>query len=244
MNNNFKKILFNIILILLIFILIVKLFNLNDKYENVFINKIEKFDNNSQENTELTPHLAENDLKIFYKYLNNSKYYFEYGSGGSTYEATKRKNIKYIYSVESDKEWYNKLKSKITDQNKIKFIYVNLNTLPNTWGSPGKYSTFSDWVKYSRQILYLSKEKISKIDMIFIDGRFRAACCLNCYSVINNNCKILFDDFLNRKQYHIVLKFFKIIEKTKDNRMVVLEKILNIEPPSKELINKYEKIKD
>ena len=37
MNNNLKKILFNIILVLLIFILIIKLFNLNNNYEKFVI---------------------------------------------------------------------------------------------------------------------------------------------------------------------------------------------------------------
>lgn len=32
---------------------------------------------------------------MFYKYLDNI--YFEYGSGGSTYQASIRKNIKTIY---------------------------------------------------------------------------------------------------------------------------------------------------
>lgn len=41
----------------------------------------------------------------FYKYLYNTNVYFEYGSGGSTYQASIRKNIKTIYSVESDISW-------------------------------------------------------------------------------------------------------------------------------------------
>lgn len=33
----------------------------------------------------MEPHLSNNDKKLFYKYLDNTKVYFEYGSGGSTY---------------------------------------------------------------------------------------------------------------------------------------------------------------
>jgi len=53
----------------------------------------------------MEPHLSKNDKKIFYKYLDNANVYFEYGSGGSTYQASIRKNIKTIYSVESDITW-------------------------------------------------------------------------------------------------------------------------------------------
>ena len=59
--------------------------------------------------------------------------------------------------------------------------------------------------------LTAKKEKDS-IDLVFIDGRFRVACCLKCYK----NCVIAFDDFLNREYY------FDIVEKTVDNRMVIL----------------------
>ena len=42
----------------------------------------------------MEPHLAKNYKKLFYTYLDNTNVYFEYGSGGSTYQASIRKNIK------------------------------------------------------------------------------------------------------------------------------------------------------
>jgi hypothetical protein len=57
----------------------------------------------------MIPSLKKNDLKMFYKNLDKINVYFEYGSGGSTYQASLRKNIIKIYSVESDKDWLNKL---------------------------------------------------------------------------------------------------------------------------------------
>jgi len=45
----------------------------------------------------MEPSLAINDKKMFYKYLDNSKIYFEYGSGGSTYQASIRNNIIKIF---------------------------------------------------------------------------------------------------------------------------------------------------
>ena len=55
----------------------------------------------------MEPWLNINDKIMFYKYLNKTTNYFEYGSGGSTYQANIRNNIKKIYSVESDKDWHN-----------------------------------------------------------------------------------------------------------------------------------------
>ncbi len=73
-----------------------------------------------------------------------------------------------------------------------------------------------------------------------IDGRFRVACCLKCFDKINQDCLIIFDDFLNRPQYHIVLDYYEIIEKTIDNTMVVLQKKNHIKNIPDELIQKYE----
>jgi hypothetical protein len=86
-------------------------------------------------------------------------------------------------------------------------------------------------------------EKYTDLDCILIDGRFRVACALKAFNVIDENCVILFDDFLNCIEYHIILNYYEIIEKTSDNRMVALKK-KNINLYSKqllkELIEKYE----
>ena len=42
-----------------------------------------------------------------------------------------------IYSVESDMQWQNKLKEIISNPNMV-YIYNEMDTLPNTWGHPGK----------------------------------------------------------------------------------------------------------
>lgn len=195
----------------------------------------------------MEPHLSKNDKKLFYKYLDKINVYFEYGSGGSTYQASIRKNIKTIYSVESDIKWFNKLK-KIISKSKTKLkskTKSNVNYLFNemdaehNWGRPGKNATNKQKKKYSGKIKKLDKKEQKKIDLVLIDGRFRVACCLKCYNVIKDNCLIAFDDFFKRPQYYIVLRYFDIIEKTKDNRMVILKKKKNMNIPKK-LIKKYE----
>ncbi len=186
----------------------------------------------------MKPHLSENDMGMFYRYLKNINVYFEYGSGGSTYQASILNNIKKIYSVESDIQWQNKLKQIIANPN-INYIFNEMDTRPNTWGNPGKNSTDIQKKNYSNQITKLSKEEQENIDLVFIDGRFRVACCLKCHDTIKDNCLIAFDDFLNRPCYHIVLEYFDIIERTEDNRMVILKKKKNVNIP-KELMEKYE----
>ena len=188
----------------------------------------------------MEPYLAKNDKNLFYRYLDNTTVYFEYGSGGSTYQSSIRKNIKTIYSVDSDIIWHERLKEIIKHPN-IHYLYNEMGSEPNNWGNPGKNATNAQKINYSSKITELSKEEQNNIDLVLIDGRFRVACCLKCYPSISDSCFIVFDDFLNRPQYHVVLDYFDIIEKTQDNRLTILKKKKDMIVP-KELIEKYELI--
>jgi hypothetical protein len=42
----------------------------------------------------MEPLMLENDKQMFYKYLDKATHYFEFGCGGSTYQAVLRQNIK------------------------------------------------------------------------------------------------------------------------------------------------------
>ena len=179
-----------------------------------------------------------NDKIMFYRYLDKATSYFEYGSGGSTYQATNRENIIKIYSVESDKKWFDKLKRKIKSD-KIVSIHNEMDSHPNNLGYPGEKSTAEQRASYSNQITNLSDEEQKKIDFILIDGRFRVACCLICFGVINSDCLIAFDDFLNRKHYHIVLNYYEVVEKTLDKRMVILKKKCDIASVPDDIIRQY-----
>ena len=104
-------------------------------------------------------------------------------------------------------------------------------------GHPGINATDEQKINYSNHIRKLSKLEQGKIDLILIDGRFRVSCCLKCFDIINENTHILFDDFMNRPEYHIVLKYFDIIEKTNDNCMVCLKKKSDIVIDQKDILD-------
>lgn len=196
-----------------------------------------------------------NDIILYYKWLNNSKFYFEYGSGGSTYNSVINENIEYVFSVETDPIWYEKLCSKLINyKNKFRYFFIDLNTSPNTYGVPGgaklagvqgecslpkNIEEKNNWKKYSDVFIELDNDIKNNIDLILIDGRFRVCCCLKIFEHINFETIILFDDFKNRKWFQIVLNYFEIIDSNKNGNMVALRK-KNVIKPSIEIIEKYE----
>ena len=143
---------------------------------------------------------------MFLKMLKNSKFYFEYGAGSSTYEA-KRMRIKFT-SIESDKKIFELIKDQLKTNN-IKYY------------SLGPTSTFSypifllnkkinNYIKSVNE--HLSRD--TKLKMILIDGRFRVACCLNLLNfkeiIIKKKIIILLDDFIKRPHYKVLNNFFRI----------------------------------
>lgn len=183
----------------------------------------------------MEPHMPELEKSLFYNYLNRSKYFFEFGSGGSTYQAAINRNTIKIWSVESDKEWLNQL-SNINLYGKVNFIFADIKASGN-WGYPGTESKYEDWVKYNRAFNNLDESDRQLVDTILIDGRFRVACALNILEYIDSNVNVVFDDFLDRNYYHFVLNYYEIIDQA--GRMVVLKK-KNVDKPHPEVIKLYE----
>ena len=196
--------------------------NLSDT-DKKYIEKLKKDIKKYKQLPKETINIADTDIKMFYKILDKTTVYFEYGCGGRTYQASIRKNIKKIYTVDSDIQWLNTIKDKIKHKN-ITYIFNDMNTSPNNAGYPGNNCTDIQKINYSNQIRQLSKNEQQSINVVFINGRFRVACCFKCYDIINDNCIIVFNDFLNRPKYHIVLDYFKIVQQTTNNRMVILKK--------------------
>lgn len=189
----------------------------------------------------MIPYFHKDDLPIFYNYLDKANIYFEFGTGGSTVQAANRRNITKIYSVENVPAWYLKMLTTI-NPDKVTYYYTDMDSKYNSGGHPGPKSSYSDWIKYSRAITNLDIDSAKNIDLFLIDGRFRVACLLNCFSYMSTDAFIIFDDFQQRKQYHIVLDYFTIIENGKN--MAILKKKTDVKGPPTELIRKYESIPD
>jgi hypothetical protein len=158
----------------------------------------------------------DNDEKsLFEKYIQPSKFYLEFGCGGSSIQALRQSNA-IIHSVESDREWVREMKRlwyvKFQLLRRLSIHYSNIGPT-RKWGNPKTMKYRNRFPAYSAGVF--KKINPQKIDLVLIDGRFRVACVLqtiiNCSG--NKGLRIMIHDFYNRPQYHIVLKYLTEIEK-------------------------------
>ena len=90
----------------------------------------------------MIPFMTSDEISFIEKEFNENNIVLEWGSGGSTIQFSKL--VKKYYSIEHDREWYNKVKS-IKPEN-VSYFFVAQN-LPRT--HPTKKEEFIDYIKYS-----------------------------------------------------------------------------------------------
>ncbi|WP_369022839.1 hypothetical protein [Rhodovulum iodosum] len=132
----------------------------------------------------------------------------EYGSGGSTAYAASRPS-KLIFSVESDFDWAIGLQRALDTSalpSQALIYYVDIGATGD-WGRP---VNASKWTQFYRYPLAVWDEAFFRMpDLVLIDGRFRPGCFVATCLRLTRPATILFDDYVNRKQYHHVERFFK-----------------------------------
>jgi hypothetical protein len=146
---------------------------------NSFIKKEPVDKNNSP-----IPWLTYPAISFLSERLNQDLSIFEYGSGNSTLYYSKI--VKKVIAVEHNKEWYEKIKSKLAENSKI--IFVNLD-----YGG-----VYCQTIKSTNQ----------KFDIIIIDAEDRVNCIKNCLNNLSENGIIILDDS-EREEYSAGIEFLK-----------------------------------
>lgn len=180
------------------------------------------------------------ELQMFRSYLDASTNYLEFGSGESTVYAAKAEGIASIDSVESSADFINAhLEPKPEIQQarlagKLRFHIIDIGPTAK-WGYPTDDTKKLLWPSYSFQVF----SRQSRHDLVFVDGRFRVACTLNSILYTPENCTIMIHDFWDRPEYHGVLKFLNVKDRT--DTLGVFTKKLPVNPRKlKPLIQEYQ----
>ena len=146
--------------------------------------------------------LFDGDDQTFKQLAIQAKVYFEYGCGKSSIWCSFNIQGK-IYSVDTSNKWVQDVKGKSCPHNTPQLSWVDCGAIGN-WGTPTGYSLRENFKEY---ILGPFKLTSDSPDLILIDGRFRVACFLNSLSRSKPGARIVFDDYTERPQYHVVEEF-------------------------------------
>lgn len=180
-------------------------------YKRIDLNKL--FQNSTLEtiveNNRISIELFDGQSEDFRAFHRRCKVYAEYGCGLSTlYSVDVGK--KQTLSVDTDDTWVQNIKKNVSNSSYLKLNYVDVGPTGN-WGMPQTYSKRENFKNYLNNIW----EYESKPDFILIDGRFRVASFLTCLKFAELGTVICFDDYVNRKIYHLVEEFEKPFLKNK-----------------------------
>ena len=176
--------------------------------------------------------MTQSEKQVFYRYILNSKYYLEFGMGGSSIAVLMKAKAQ-ISCVESSPEWINKLRKysiiKTAEKNsRLKIKFVDIGEISNK-GFPVDLTKRNNFPKYSSEIF--NEINPSKVDGVLIDGRFRVACILQTILYCNQKegLIIMIHDIWTRPHYHTVLKYLHEIERIDSLGIFRIRDVINLE---------------
>jgi hypothetical protein len=153
----------------------------------------------------MTPHMSAQKIQLLNESFDRATHYLEYGIGGSTVLAA-QKSLQSIIAIDSSDEWIQKVKTDIEKcvySGNINLLHANLGATGH-WGYPNDELMVKNWPQYYASPWISYRSQGFSPDLILIDGRFRTPCFL--YSLLHckSGTRILWDDYLNRPEYHFV----------------------------------------
>lgn len=127
----------------------------------------------------------------------------EYGSGGSTVIAAEMPG-KTVFSVESDKKWLAMMQGYFAQNPPLaNLVMQHANIGPTKeWSFPANEKKFRSWPGYPLSVWDLPG--FVHPEVVLIDGRFRAGCFLSVLFKISKPTLVLWDDYIDRPNYHEV----------------------------------------
>lgn len=179
--------------------------------------------------------LSDSEKELFDSAVEGAKKCLEFGLGGSTIRTLQKSNA-HITSVETDLDWICRMREyrylRKSELNRLEIFQIDIGK-SGKWGYPETENDGSKFPDYSSKVF----EKIdpSEVDLVYVDGRFRAACVLKTIEkCCNNNLRILIHDFWSREFYHFLLDHIEMVERSgtlglfKVGENVELEKIRDL----------------
>lgn len=176
----------------------------------------------------MTPHMEPVVLTAFAEYLSKARVYLEYGSGGSTVMAARNPGVAAVISVESDPGWVDKVRAEANAAH-LHIDHSDIGAV-GSWGSPLDDSGHRNYHDYVTRPWRMAAERSLSPDLVLVDGRFRVASFLYSLLCAPQGATVLFDDYMDRPQYHCVEGFCP--RKTAHGPLAVFQVQKNVDVPA------------
>lgn len=183
------------------------------------------------------PELFDGEGELFMRVVRESTRYAEYGVGLSTrYVANETSSL--VRSVDTSLEWIEKVRADLSADSRFVAYHVDLGPV-GEWGTP---------VGYERRHLiddYLQAPFRDgfRPDCVLVDGRFRVAAFLTALLTSDVGTRIVFDDYVGRKYYHVVEEILRPSEVSCRQALFVVPSDLNHEAAA-QLIRDFRHVMD
>jgi len=157
------------------------------------------------------PHMEPEGIALLGEHLTGVRVFLEYGAGGSSVMVA-HAGVKSIYSVDTDKPFLKAVRQRLTDDGipRRRFIpiYADIGATKE-WGRPVDESHAREWPNYCSAPWKKLLKTGERPDLVLIDGRFRVASFLITMLMAPSGCVILFDDYANWPEYHVVERYLR-----------------------------------
>jgi hypothetical protein len=164
----------------------------------------------TKEDLSLESTMSEIELECLVTHFKFSNNFLEFGSGFSTLLASKFSNLR-VLSFETNPSYielvYMTLNTSESNYGNIEIRNVDIGPTAN-WGTPLETGSASKTTNYLVALWEYILSSGYKPDLVLIDGRFRISTFLNCLLHLPGTT-VLFDDYMDRDQYHIVESLIK-----------------------------------
>jgi hypothetical protein len=161
---------------------------------------------------DLVPWMDAQGLQCFQAALAHSQCYLEYGCGGSTVYACNTARVKTVISIESSRDWVDKLRALLAGTpSTLLLAHCDIGEVGD-WGVPKSKDRVNDFWRYMVAPWQLARQHHHQPDTVLVDGRFRVASFLFSLLSARVGTTILFDDYLDRPEYFVVEQFCRLQE--------------------------------
>lgn len=149
---------------------------------------------------------------LFLDVAADARVYGEYGLGASTLWMDRHTDA-HVIGVDTAADWVTQTQAALT-RTTHDIAHIDVGPVAK-WGRPRTYRKRCNFIHYVEGLW--TGDVLP--DVVLVDGRFRVACFLTTLLHAKPGCRVIFDDYIDRRTYHLVEEF--VLPDARNDRQAV-----------------------